>query len=230
MNRWYRSWRARWSGRLDNPWIRFAAWVDSLFLDHGIVRPLWNRPEQFADDAWRSNHPSPRQIRQLAKSGIKTIVNLRGLSTGGSSLLEIEACQQAGITLVPLKMSSRGAPKVSTIQAFEAIIGNIEKPVLFHCKSGADRSGFAAGLYLLLTGKGDVQAAKSQLSWRYLHFKGAKTGMLYELFCSYERSLEQSPISFSKWVDEVYDPEELKRNFEPAGFASWFVDKVLRRE
>lgn len=226
----YRRWRGSWASRFHEPVIRLAAWLDAMVVDHGLVRPLWNWPTQFAPDAWRSNHPSPRQIRRLARRGVRTIVNLRGLSTGGSSLFEIEACKAAGIELVALRMSSRGAPRKDVVQAFEAIVQQVERPVLFHCKSGADRSGFAAGLYLLLTGQGTVADAKAQLSMRHLHFKGAKTGLLHEFFCEYERYCAQTPLSFQQWVAEVYDPQQLERNFKPAGITSWVVDKVLRRE
>jgi protein tyrosine/serine phosphatase len=226
----YRRWRGTWADHFDRPVIRFVAWLDAMVNDHGLVRPLWNWPTKFATDAWRSNHPSPRQIRKLAKQGVQTIVNLRGLSAGGSSLYEIEACRTAGVDLVSLRMSSRGAPRRETLQEFEAIVHSVERPILFHCKSGADRSGFAAGLYLLLTGQGTVTDAKAQLSVRYLHFKSAKTGLLHEFFCEYERHCAHTPVTLQQWVAEVYDPRQLQQNFQPAGLTSWIVDKVLRRE
>ncbi|WP_108125527.1 fused DSP-PTPase phosphatase/NAD kinase-like protein [Saccharospirillum mangrovi] len=226
----YKAWRKGWRDHFDRPSVRLAAWLQALFVDHGLVRPLWNRPEQFAIDAWRGNQPSPRQIRALAKRGIKTIINLRGSGNHGAWLYEQEACRQSGVELVDFRMSSRGAPKAEVILRLAEIIQQVDHPVMFHCKSGADRSGFVAGLYLLISGQGDVAAAKKQLSWRYLHFKGAKTGMLYEFFCEYERYSAQTPLAFMDWVVEVYDAKVLKRNFKPQGFSSWFVDKVLRRE
>jgi len=225
---WRRQWRARWQ----QPQVRLAVWLDALFVDHGILRPLWNRPTQFAADAWRANQPGPIGIRRLSHKGVRTLVNLRGQGGGGAILLEEKACERFGMQLVHFRMSSRGAPSKQRVLAFADLIKRLETPVLFHCKSGADRSGFAAGLYLLLTGQGTVADAKAQLSWRYLHFKGAKTGMLHEFFCAYERyqQSQETDQSFLDWVAEVYEPKQLEQSFQPRKVSAWLVDKVLRRE
>ncbi|HET8904585.1 MAG TPA: tyrosine-protein phosphatase [Saccharospirillum sp.] len=225
-----KQWRRYWAAHFDRPLVRLAAWLDAMVIDHGILRPLWNRPEPFAPDAWRGNQPTARQVHRLAKRDIRTIVSLRGLGNIGASLFEIEAAKKAGVELISFRMSSRGAPRPKRVNELIELMQSIKTPVLFHCKSGADRSGFAAGVYLLVTGQGTVDDAKAQLSWRYLHFKGAKTGLLHEFFCDYERYCAQTPIVFQQWVNEVYDPARLERDFKPAGFSSWVVDKVLRRE
>ena len=232
MPAWYRRWRQSWDGRLHQPRIRYAAWVDALLMDHGLLRPLWNRPQQFAKDAWRSHQPAPGQLRRLSQLGLKTVINLRGGGSSGSILLAAGASQRLGMTVVDFRMSSRGAPSVERVVAFAELIDNIETPVLLHCKSGADRSGFAAGLYLLITGQGSVSDAKAQLTWRNLHFRGAKTGMLHQFFCVYEQYLnnEQHPVSFLDWVTDVYSPEQLEQSFQPRKVSAWLVDKVLRRE
>lgn len=226
----YRQWRQSWPERFNEPSVRLVAWLEAMFADHGILRPLWNNPQPFSESAWRGNQPNRFQIKRLARRGIKTIVSLRGLNNSGSALFEIEACRKAGITLVPFKMSSRGAPKAQTILDFAELLRRVEHPVLFHCKSGADRSGFAAALYFLITGKGTIEQARAQLSWRYLHFKGAKTGRLDAFLEAFQRAHEQSGVEFLDWVQEDYDPEFINRTFQPKGFSSWLVDKVLRRE
>lgn len=225
---WRRQWRLRWH----QPQVRLAVWFDALIVDHGLLRPLWNRPQRFAPDAWRANQPDPAGIYRLAKKGIRTLVNLRGSGSGGAIVLEERACDRYGIQLVHFRMSSRGAPSKKRILAFAELIRQLDKPVLFHCKSGADRSGFAAGLYLLLTGQGTLADAKAQLTWRNLHFKGAKTGMLHEFFCEYERyqSSTDSALSLLDWVAQIYDPDQLERSFQPRKVSAWLVDKVLRRE
>jgi protein tyrosine phosphatase (PTP) superfamily phosphohydrolase (DUF442 family) len=225
-----KQWRRYWAAHFDRPLVRLLAWLDAMVIDHGLLRPLWNRPEPFAAKAWRGNQPSAGQVRRLAKQGIRTIISLRGLGNIGAALYEKEAAAQAGVQLISFKMSSRGAPRPARVNELIELMRTIETPVLFHCKSGADRSGFAAGVYLLVTGEGSVQDAKAQLSWRYLHFKSSKTGLLHEFFCDYERYRAQRPIAFQPWVNEVYDPAQLECNFKPTGFASWVVDKVLKRE
>ena len=58
------------------------------------------------------------------------------------------------------------------------LFNSIEKPALMHCKSGADRAGLMAALYVLIHCKKPVAEAMKQLSLRYLHVRQAKTGML----------------------------------------------------
>ena len=225
-----KSMRRNVAAHFDRPGARAIAWFDAMVIDHGLLRPLWNRPKPFTANAWRGNQPSAGQVRRMAREGMQTIVSLRGLGNIGASLFEVEAAEQAGVNLISFRMSSRGAPKPERVNELIELMLSVETPVLFHCKSGADRSGFAAGVYLLATGQGAVADAKAQLSWRYLHFKGAKTGLLHEFFCEFERYTATTPVEFRQWVTDVYDPQQLERNFKPGGFASWVVDKVLRRE
>lgn len=211
--------------------VRVVAWFDAMFLDHGVLRYLWNGPKSVVPGVFRSNQPSPMVLRRLScKAGIRTVISLRGINQSASSLFEIEECRRLGLSLIAFKMSSRGAPKASRIVAFAELLQGIDYPVLLHCKSGADRAGFAAALYLLLSGEGTIEQARAQLSWRYLHFKGAKTGRLDAFLEAYQRAYEQTGVDLLTWVQEDYDPDEINRNFQPKGWSSWLVDEVLRRE
>ena len=89
-------------------------------------------------------------IRRLAAQGFKAVLNLRGATEYGSYLLEREACRAAGIELVDFKLTSRSLPSREEILALDAIFERLPRPFLMHCKSGADRAGFAAALYLML--------------------------------------------------------------------------------
>jgi protein tyrosine/serine phosphatase len=99
-----------------------------------------------------------------------------------------------------------------------------------HCKSGADRAGFAAALYLLLRRDLPVEEAKRQLSWRYLHLRGAATGVLHFLLERYAEDSAEEPMRFRDWVERRYDPEALMGDYEADPAASFIVDRVLRRE
>ena len=52
---------------------------------------------------------------------------------------------------------------------------------MMHCKSGADRAGLMAALYLLIA-KQPAREAVKQLTWKYGHVKQAKTGVLDAFF------------------------------------------------
>ena len=121
-----------------------------LVFDHGLLRKAWRNEHEVDGGVWRSNQPDPGTIRRLAGQGFKAILNLRGATEYGSYLLEREACRAAGIELVDFKLTSRTLPSREEILALDAIFARLPRPFLMHCKSGADRAGFAAALYLML--------------------------------------------------------------------------------
>jgi protein tyrosine/serine phosphatase len=100
----------------------------------------------------------------------------------------------------------------------------------FHCKSGADRAGLFATLYCIFQLNQPVEEAMKQLSWKYGHFKQAKTGMLDFMFESYLKDTKDAPKSFLDWVDDDYNPQEIKKNFHASSWATFITDKLLRRE
>ncbi len=99
-----------------------------------------------------------------------------------------------------------------------------------HCKSGADRAGFAAALYLLLQRDQPAAVAQEQLSWRYLHLRGAATGVLHFLLERYAADTAATPMAFRDWVATRYDPEALMAEYRSGGAADFLVDRVLGRE
>jgi protein tyrosine/serine phosphatase len=135
-----------------------------------------------------------------------------------------------GIELVDFKLSSRTLPTREEILALGDIFARLPRPFLMHCKSGADRAGFAAALYLLLQGGATVEEARRQLSWRYLHLRGAATGVLHFLLESYAHDSAAEPMSFREWVGRRYDPEALTAAYRSRPAARFIVDRVLRRE
>ena len=148
----------------------------------------------------------------------------------GSYLLEREACRKAGIELVDFKLSSRELPTRDEILALDAIFARLPRPFLMHCKSGADRAGFAAALYLMLQKGLSAEEAQQQLSWRFLHVRGASTGVLHFLLERFAADTAREPMSFREWIASRYDPAALMAAYRSGGAADLLVDRVLRRE
>ncbi|MGI3186774.1 fused DSP-PTPase phosphatase/NAD kinase-like protein [Nioella aestuarii] len=222
-------WRAGWSADLDAPGARKAARYDMNILDHGIIRKLWTNRFEIAPGVWRSNQPSPEQIADLAQMGIRTILNFRGVSHWGSYLLETEACAASGITLVNGRLYSSAAPTKQDIHTALMLMDAAEKPMLMHCKSGADRAGLASVLYLLARGT-EPEIAARQLSWKYAHLRVSRTGILDAFVDAYAEDRQKTGISFLDWVDTVYDPEALTARFTEARGGNRMLDWILRRE
>ena len=99
------------------------------------------------------------------------------------------------------------------LHAARALFEEIELPAMMHCKSGADRAGLMAALYLLIAKKQPAREAVKQLTWKYGHVKQAKTGVLDAFFASY-LPYEDRGMGFFDWVDGVYDPASITREFK----------------
>ena len=230
VRRWQRRWQDAWIGDLDAPGARRNATIDMLVFDHGLLRKAWSNSAEIDAGVWRSNQPDPAAIRRLARQGFRAILNLRGAMEKGSYLLEREACRKAGIELVDFKLSSRELPTRDEILALDAIFARLPRPFLMHCKSGADRAGFAAALYLLLQKGLSPEEAQQQLSWRFLHVRGASTGVLHFLLERFAADAAAAPIGFREWVETRYDPVALMAAYRSGGGADFLVDRVLGRE
>ena len=225
----------RWDRRINDKGERLAAWSNMLLNDHGIFRLAYlNAHKVSAQDAtdtlWRSAQPAPHDIANFAKRGVKTIVNLRGGREHGAWPLEREACEDHGIALVDFLLRSREAPGKETLLSAPAFFDSLQYPVLVHCKSGADRAGFYAALYLLIHEKRTLAEAMAQLSIRYGHFRFAKTGILDAFFAMYARDGASKGQDFLDWVEKDYDPARLTAEFRPSFWSDVLVDRIIHRE
>ena len=204
-------------------------WLELIFKDHGFLRIWWHNFHQVAPGMYRSNQPGPSRVRAAARQGIRTIINLRGPRDDGSWQLEAEACARAGITLLDFTARSRAAPDKAMLHATRALFAEADLPAMMHCKSGADRAGLMSALYLLVVEGCPAREAAGQLAWKYGHVKQAKTGLLDAFFQAYI-PYEDQGMAFYDWVDTVYDPDEVTRNFQAKGWAVRLTDSILRRE
>lgn len=222
-------WRAEWIADLDRPGNRRRAHWDMMVFDHGFLRLTWRNRGEIAPGVWRSNQPSPTQIAALGRSGIRTIVNLRGASTWGSYYLERAACEEAGIRLIDSRLYSRMPPTLEEVESLFAVFESAERPLLMHCKSGADRAGLGAALYMLWDGRPPEEAAR-QLSLRHLHIRHAKTGVLDRFIDTYARAHRETGVSFLHWLRTDYDKQAMMAEHDSSRLANLIVDRVLRRE
>jgi protein tyrosine/serine phosphatase len=209
---------------------RALAWVDALFVDHAVFRLAWsNVAEVSPGRLYRSNHPLPGRLARLTRRyGLRTLINLRGATNNGSDALSRDAAARLGLDFVDMALESRGAPQRDRILRLHDIYRDMRAPALLHCKSGADRAGLAAGLFVLFEG-GTARDALRQLSWRFGHVRQARTGILDAFFLHYQREGEgRKP--FLDWVREDYDEAALRRNFHANGLASFINDWVLAHE
>lgn len=206
--------------------------IRTLWSDHAIVRYWFNTRACVAPDVYRSSHPLPSQLRTARREGICTVINLRQPCPGiPSNRLSWAACERYGLRQLHFALSSRRAPRREEVLGFDALLQQVEYPILLHCKSGADRAGLASALYLLLRTECPVDVALRQLSfWRFGHIRQAGAGILDHFFDSYRQHHHQHATPFRDWLRDHYDREALIASFRAQWWASRFASWVLRRE
>lgn len=216
---------------IKTPWQRFVAHFQAWFVDHEILRIFYRNFFKIGDNAFRSNHPSPRFIRKLKeKHGIKTIINLRGANKTGQYMLEKEACEAHGVTLIDVPFSSRNAPRPESIHKLFNIFDTAEYPILLHCKSGADRAGIGSVFYRFYK-EGIPLDQTGQLSLKYGHIRQSETGVLDYFIEHWVEFHQQNPdVPFITWIDTIYDFEAVNKSYNASKWGNLLVNKILRRE
>jgi len=107
-------------------------------------------------------------VREYA---IKSVLNLRGAHAGQSWYdEEIAAAGELGLAHFDYPLSAKRFVTSQQIDEILDIVRKAPKPLLIHCRSGADRSGLVAALYRFSeTGASAVEADR-ELSLVYGHF------------------------------------------------------------
>jgi len=95
---------------------------------------------------YRGAQPSPQGFHNLAKLGVKTIVDLRdGTSreAGESGIVTKE-----GMRYFHVPMAAKGAPTEEQVYSVLDVLNDgASWPVFIHCRRGADRTGTILGCY-----------------------------------------------------------------------------------
>lgn len=204
-----RQFHETWGTDISTPEARRRAWWDMQITDHSFLRRWWRNTARVADGVYRANQPSPQRIAEYAKGGIRSIVNLRGESRHSHYLFEKEACDAHGIALVNARLYAAELPTREELRALHRAFRDAERPLVIHCKSGADRSGFGAALYLILICDTPVAEARRHLHWQYFHFKTKATGILDFFLETYQSAQAETGISLPDWIEQCYDPKAL---------------------
>ncbi len=190
---------------LTDPRQRRRAWLLYHLTDHALLRLRWSNMAEVAPGVWRSNQPTHARFAALKAMGIRTVLNLRGPGRAPFFLFARESCEALGLTLVTVALQARRAPERRHVLALFEAFRSIERPFLMHCKSGADRAGFASALYVLAHEGATVAEARRHLSFRYLHVRASRTGILDHILDLYEARLVRGPIGVEAWFATEYD-------------------------
>jgi protein tyrosine phosphatase (PTP) superfamily phosphohydrolase (DUF442 family) len=210
---WEVALRTSWGDDISTPALRRQAMWHFHLFDHAWLRLFWTNFAEVAPGVYRSNQPDHERLVKLREMGIRTIVNLRGAHRQSHYLFEAESCAALGLTMVNLQLHARRAAPRAELLALIETLRTADKPLLLHCKSGADRAGLAAAIHLLAIEGRLVAEARRQLHPRFVHFRWSRTGICDHLLDVYEARTAEAPVDFETWVATEYDPQALEDSF-----------------
>ena len=136
------------------------------------------------DEAYRSAQLDQDELRPyMRRYNIKSIINLRGKRTAGSWYREeLSVCKEFGCRHYDLSLPPDKRPSRQQIKKLLYLFETAPRPVLQHCKAGADRTGLAAALWKVYVDREPKTLARKQLSLRFGHFPIGPTSALDDFF------------------------------------------------
>ena len=124
-----------------------------------------------AGEVYRSNQPTPARLEAYEKTyGIRSVINLRGGSQGEDWYdQELATSKALDIRHYDFPMSDREELSQDRAIQLVALMEKAEKPMLIHCKAGADRTGLASALYMAKIAGSSERDAEAQIGIRFGH-------------------------------------------------------------
>jgi protein tyrosine phosphatase (PTP) superfamily phosphohydrolase (DUF442 family) len=196
-------------------WLRLGLAVALVaFLWEAVrVMALSNRHAVIPARVYRCAQPSADDLREMTqKYGIRTVVNLRGLSPDFDwYAAEARTTHELNVSQEDITFSANRLPAPAELRRLIDVLDHTEYPVLIHCKRGADRTGMTAAVVQLLYTDATLSQALRQLWPRYGHFEFGRTAAMDAFFDRYEawlteKGIEHTPARFREWATTVYTP------------------------
>jgi hypothetical protein len=171
---------------------------------------------------YRCAQQSGETLAQTVRTwGIRTVVNLRGCGAPWPWYLdECRATHRLSVNQEDISFSASRLPAVQEVRQLLRVLDQSEYPILLHCRQGADRTGLAAVMVLLLQTDTDLDTARRQLGPRYGHLPVERAAHLDRFFALYADWLRahgrtHSSPAFREWAEHEYCPAECRCTFEP---------------
>jgi protein tyrosine phosphatase (PTP) superfamily phosphohydrolase (DUF442 family) len=139
-------------------------------------------------EAYRSAQLDSDELQHyIRKYNIKSIINLRGKRTGRSWYQEeLQVSKQFNCRHYDLSIPPDKSPSPEQVNKLLHLFETAPRPVLLHCKAGADRSGLAAALWKTVVDGAPKKLAGKQLSLRFGHFPIGPTSALDDFFIKWQ--------------------------------------------
>jgi protein-tyrosine phosphatase len=171
--------------------------------------------------AYRSAQPSGAQlVKLLRRYHIGTVVNLRGVNVHAWYHEERGVTRRYRVAQVDIPFAAGRVPFVRDLLTLVAAFDDSPRPILVHCSWGADRTGLASALFLLLQPNRSLAEARRQLGLCYGSVCLGQYRSARQFLDQYSKWLERhrlahGPSTFRRWIKQSYCPGIYRYNVEP---------------
>jgi protein tyrosine phosphatase (PTP) superfamily phosphohydrolase (DUF442 family) len=121
---------------------------------------------------YRSGQLTGPELREeIRRDNIQSVVNLRGANLRADWYKEeLAVCQELGVRHFDVKLSAVHLPPPVELDKLLAALQEAPRPILIHCRSGSDRTGLAACVFLIDQEHMPWRQAENALTVSYGHF------------------------------------------------------------
>jgi protein tyrosine phosphatase (PTP) superfamily phosphohydrolase (DUF442 family) len=162
----------------------------------------------------RSAQPTTQLPQWIRAHQLRSILNLRGGSPADAWYdAEVKTARAAHVAFYDLPLSATRRPSRRDLLRLIDTINACPYPLLIHCKSGADRTGLATAVYLMIQRGESPERALRAFSLEHGHIPLGGPEHLHEPIDEYAawlaaRELPHTPERFRDWVKTSYEPAE----------------------
>lgn len=164
-------------------------------------------------EMYRSGQMGPEQLEKIIREfEIQSIINLRGFKENEDWYRqEKEIAEKSGVNLYNLtemgiELQSYRLPAPEELEKIIKIIDSIPRPVLVHCKKGADRTGLFSAITVLLGKNSNLEQAWDHSSLKYLAIPESAGSQFLQKYQDWLGERKHHPRLLAQWLGQVYIP------------------------
>jgi len=135
------------------------------------------------------------------------VINLRGKDHKDWYKNEVKTVNKMKVKYYILPLSPHKLPPPDKMRRLVKILQQAPRPVLIHCKAGADRTGLASAVALILFENASLKRAEKQYSLFYLVTSPDSVGKLvfpYYRAWLKDKGLQHTRKNFLLWVQQLH--------------------------
>ncbi len=114
---------------------------------------------KLSDDIYRGDRPTPDDLKELQKRGIKTLLDLEYFYTDRYAITK----SQTNFKFLHVRMNPWNIKDEDIVTALNILTDKNNYPIYVHCKHGSDRTGVVIAMYRIIVQGWSKEAAITEM-------------------------------------------------------------------